>query len=488
MLGLALILWASSGILLNHRKAIRHLSLGRNYLPKAYQYQNWNNASVRSSLEIDSANYLIYGNIGIWKTDSALQKFTPWMQGFPKGTDAIRTMRVVKTHDGSFFAATQAGLFFKADTSEKWTKVPILLHDERIQDIALRSDSVFVIDRSHLYLFPKASDPSRFQKIQLMSAVGDDNKVSLFLTLWFLHSGEAFGKIGKLIVDFFALVVIFLALSGYVYFLFPHRIRHLRKKAQQFQGWAKVLRFSVKWHQKIGIWLGGFLLVTALTGIFLRPPLLIPIANTRVNKLPWSTLDHPNSWTDRLRNIVWNEDGQRWILGTNDGIFSVDRHFSEQPIPLKGIPPISVMGINVLEPIDQTTFLVGSFNGLFVWQPLNDYVLDYFTGEKPVAPANVSKPISNNMISGLVKIAEKRLIFDYNRGLINAQVEMPQMIKDQPFPLWNCALEVHTGRIVQDYIGPFYILVVPLMGLGMLLILISGLVRWLKRKKAKKTN
>ncbi len=486
ILGIILMLWAISGILLNHRELISRLSLGRQYLPKAYQLRNWNNASVRASLEIDSLNNLIYGNIGIWKTDSKLQHFSPWMEGLPKGTDPIRTMRVVKQSNGIFYAATQSGLYFRADTLNGWQKIRLPAHDERIQDIALKGDSVLALDRSRVYLFTNPMQPTQFQVVNLLPSTDDDNKISLFLTLWFIHSGEIFGNAGKFAVDFFALVLIFLILTGYAYFLFPHRIKHLRKKSQQTKNWASVFRFSGKWHQKIGIWLGIFLFFTALTGSFLRPPLLIPIAHSRVNKIPYSTLDRPNSWTDRLRNLVWDEAGDRWLLGTNDGIFSLDRHLAEKAQRLTDIPPISVMGINVFEADDENTFLIGSFNGLFYWQPQSGRVIDYFTGEAPSSQANVSKPISSNMISGIAHLNGQKLIFDYNRGLINAEVNMPEVIRNQALPLWNFALEIHTGRIVQDYIGPFYILMVPLMGISALLILVSGAVRWYRRRKRQK--
>ena len=63
---------------------------------------------------------------------------------------------------------------------------------------------------------------------------------------------------------------------------------------------------------------------------------------------------------------------------------------------------------------------------------------------------------------------------------------LPQkVISDTPISLWNVALEIHTGRIYQSLIGDFYVLIVPLTGLFVLFILISGFIVWLKiRKKA----
>jgi uncharacterized iron-regulated membrane protein len=65
---------------------------------------------------------------------------------------------------------------------------------------------------------------------------------------------------------------------------------------------------------------------------------------------------------------------------------------------------------------------------------------------------------------------------------------MPEKIAGQPISLWNTALEIHTGRIFQSILGDFYILIVPLTGLSLLFILISGFVVWFKlfRKNSKK--
>lgn len=47
-------------------------------------------------------------------------------------------------------------------------------------------------------------------------------------------------------------------------------------------------------------------------------------------------------------------------------------------------------------------------------------------------------------------------------------------------PLWNVAQEIHTGRIYQSIIDPFYILIVPLVGLLSILVFITGYIRWRK--------
>ncbi|MCF8366091.1 MAG: PepSY domain-containing protein, partial [Bacteroidales bacterium] len=72
-------------------------------------------------------------------------------------------------------------------------------------------------------------------------------------------------------------------------------------------------------------------------------------------------------------------------------------------------------------------------------------------------------------------------LFDYGRGAFpfleqGKFPEMPQtVIRQSPISLWNTALEFHTARIYAALTGDFYILIIPLAGLSILFIIISGL-------------
>jgi uncharacterized iron-regulated membrane protein len=65
--------------------------------------------------------------------------------------------------------------------------------------------------------------------------------------------------------------------------------------------------------------------------------------------------------------------------------------------------------------------------------------------------------------------------------------EMTEEIrKASPMSLWNAALEMHTGRIFEKWIGPFYILIVPLAGICILIVLMSGFLLWWKLYRKRK--
>lgn len=483
VLGCLLILWAVSGIVLNHRELVSPVGVNRNFLPSEFRFENWNNAAVRSGLELDSGKLLLYGNIGIWLSDTSFSHYEPFMEGFPKGIDNARTMKILGSNAGQLFAATQSGLYVKDSFNKQWRNIPLPIHDTRIMDLAVSGDTLFVLDRSNIFAFRYHPELELLSTIQLLQATNDDGKIGLFRTLWVIHSGEVLGTAGKLLVDLLALVLIFLVITGYIYFFFPSWVKQRKKRQKAYNKHVSATRFSVKWHNKIGIWIGGFLIVTVFTGMFLRPPLLITIAQARVGKIPATILNHPNVWHDKLRALVYDSSSGRWMIGTNDGIYTVDAQFAQQPEPVGATPPLSVMGINVFEPIANGSFLIGSFNGLFLWEPSSGFVRDFITGQTPQARSSAGSPIGQYLISGMFKLNQRFYIFDYNQGLLIEKVQMPQSIQKTQMPLWNVALETHTARIFQSLIGPFYLLIIPLMGLLTLLILISGILIWLKKRK-----
>ncbi len=444
---------------------------------------------MRSGLQLGADSLLIYGNIGIYLTDTAFSHYEPFMKGLKKGIDNRRVFKLLHTDAGNLYAGTQSGLYYYHHEAGQWRKILLPLQDERIPDLTVRGNKIIVMSRSELWITDDKPGQWEFSRFELPRALDDDGRTSLFKTLWTIHSGEILGLPGILLVDMLALVLIFLVITGYIYFFFPRWLRSRKKKKKAVSGLLSTIRFSVKWHNKIGIWIGVFLIITTLTGMFLRPPLLIAIATQRVAKIPYTVLNKTNPWHDRLRAIHWNEEQNFWIIGTAEGLYRANHDFSGLLTPFANQPPLSVMGINVLEHMGRDVYLVGSFNGLFLWQAETGYVRNYITGEIPQGKSHAGSPIGQHMITGMIRLPEKHLIYDYNRGLIgHHQISMPPEISDTPMPLWNFALEVHTARIFQALTGSFYILIIPLFGLSTLLILVSGIIVWLRPYLKKNTR
>lgn len=483
-LTLFILLFAISGIVMNHRGLFSSIEVGRNYLGSEYQYKNWNKAAVKSAINITGDTALIYGNIGIWKTTDNFKSFTDHNSGFKKGIDNRKIEKVIKLKSGEIYAGSMFGLFLQNPSTKKWEQLALPVSEKRVIDLLEVRNELFVLTRSHLL---KRTEQG-FMLVDLPPSKDYDNKISLFKTLWEIHSGEAFGLIGKLFVDFIGLVFIFLCFSGLIYFFYPKWIKKLKKIGKGVKTKIRFLKFNSNWHNYLGNWLIVFLVLTTLTGMFLRPPLLIAIAGNRVPKIPFTHFDNANPWFDQLRRIVYDEDLDRILLATNESIYFTDDYFASAPIRYQNQPPISVMGVNVFERASAGNYIVGSFSGIFYWVPEKALVFNYITKKPHIPVRTLGPPISDHPIAGYFKdVNGQEILFDYNLGAGNLSnnsgfAEMPNDIQTSPMSLWNLCLEVHTGRVYQYIFGKFYILFIPLAGISILWILLIGFILYKKKK------
>lgn len=483
---LFIVFWACSGVVLNHRLTFSSLSVNRSILAEEYKYDNWNNASLKGSAQIGKDSILVYGNVGIWLTNNNFDSFTDFNNGFPKGIDHRKILKIIKTAKGDIFAATLFGLYRYHLIDQKWRHIELPIHEKKIISLADVNDSLYVMSRSNLLV--TALHPNlEFSLVNVPAYQGYDNKIGLFRTLWVIHSGEIYGRIGKLIVDAVAILFVFLTITGLIYFFVPGIIKRNKKKGKDNHKVKRLNKFAIKWHNKLGIYLILFLLITTSTGMFLRPPLLIAIANSRVAKIKFTSLDDPNPWNDSFRDLLYDQELKRFYIGTVDGIYHSDDNFKTELKKFRAQPPISVMGINVFEKLAPGDYLVGSFYGLYRWQPDRGYIWDHITSSRNINVNRNGPPIGTYMASGFIRNnLGMEYHMDYNMGAIpiNHQTEfaiMPEeIIKESPMSLWNFALEVHTARFFKILFGNFYILIVPLLGLLTITILISGAIVWLK--------
>jgi len=484
-LALSILFFVISGIILNHRQFFSSIEINRKYLPKKYyQYNNWNNASVKTTLKLNNDSIFIYGDIGVWLTDSTFADFQDFNAGFPKGADNHKIYKLSETVDNKLLAGTLFGVFKYNFNENKWQNIELPVNEKRISDIIQKQDTTLILTRSHLL---KTTDLNNFDVFELPKPINYDNKIGLFKTLWVIHSGEIYGEIGKLIVDFAGLFLAFLTITGFIIFVNRIILKKNKKTPQKKQKIISSTLWNIKWHNKIGWIIMALLIVNTTSGVFLRPPLLIPIANSRVKKIPYTKLAEPNPWYDLLRRIDYDEENNRYFISAMDGFYYSDNNFNSDLEKFKTQPPASVMGVTVLEKVDNDNYLIGSFEGLFLWNYKNGEIFDYIKQEPYVVPKKKSRPIGQFLVTGFSQdYHNQEIVFDYNQGAINISsdkkfVEMPrEIIEESAVSLWNFALELHTGRLFQFLLGDFYILIVPLVGLSLLFILISGFWVWLK--------
>ncbi len=490
ILSFILMYYGITGIFMNHRQFLSSIDLPRTFLPKGYAYRNWNNNALKGNLVINSDSILVFGNIGIWATDSALVRYSPVNAGFPEGTDNRKIYDVHRSDDGELYAATLFGLYAWDREAGQWKKFDFGRDDGRFVGIESIGDTIYALSRSLLFKGRSEGINSRFSRVELAAPKGYVNRTGLFETIWQTHSGEIFGLPGKLVVDFLGLITIFLSVTGIIYFFFPGWIKRRKPAGKPVAKLVKVNKWSLKWHNKTGSWFYIPLIVLFFTGMFLRPPLLIAIANVHVRPLKYSALDQPNPWYDKLRDMLYDEAKGRFLLSTSDGMYFMDPG-SVQPVRFDIQPPVSVMGINTFESMQNGIFLIGSFSGLFVWDPSSPTIINYARGTV-WEPRLSGRPIGDYKVTGTVTDASgHRYMIDYDRGVVplwysKAYPPMPgNILKESGMSLWSFSLEVHTGRIFEGILGSFYILLVPLSGLAGITVVISGYLLWKRRYRKK---
>lgn len=549
VLSVFMLVFCVSGIILNHREVFSGCEVSRKWLPASYRIKNFNNGVVKGtvvknqktasdsteqSLAVEKnpsvhANssespdsVLVYGCAGVFLTDSRLSTWQDFNAGLPESIDERNVRHVVKAKDGSLWCAALRDVYRYDENSHRWKKVELPGNEERIMDVALAKDSMTVVALTRSRVFTivpfvqygeivkigkSSSETYRVESKIIPAPKKYEPKTTLFKLVWHLHSGEFFGLPGKLVVDAIALVLIVLSITGILLFILPYGIRRAKKLAAKarMKRLGKQFAWNMKWHNKIGYVTIVLTLWIAITGMCLRPPLMVPLV---LSKLPQAVGEDGNVWQDKLRAIRWDAVQGDWLVSTSEGFLRVDEDFSQAPkmLPDDECPKLSPMGVTVWESDGKGGWIVGSFRGIYRWNPVNhslNQILDYFTG-KPSEETSMI-PISDNLVCGYSEdfLGGKPLVFDFAKGVEDAKGQAVALCNDEPktsrneesmsdlicetapMSLWNVALELHVGRCYSPFLGPLSDLFVFLSGLLITLVLLSGyIISHRRRKKA----
>ena len=532
VLSVFMLVFCVSGIILNHREVFSGCEVSRKWLPASYHIKNFNNGVVKGTVVKKSAAHslssencdsvLAYGCAGIFLTDSRLSTWQDFNAGLPESIDERNVRHVVKAKDGSLWCAALRDVYRYDENSHRWKKVELPGNEERIMDVALAKDSMTVVALTRSRVFTivpfvqygeivkigkSSSETYRVESKIIPAPKKYEPKTTLFKLVWHLHSGEFFGLPGKLVVDAIALVLIVLSITGIILFILPYGIRRAKKLAAKarMKRLGKQFAWNMKWHNKIGYVTIVLTLWIAITGMCLRPPLMVPLV---LSKLPQTVGEDGNVWQDKLRAIRWDAVQGDWLVSTSEGFLRVDEDFSQAPkmLPDDECPKLSPMGVTVWESDGKGGWIVGSFRGIYRWNPVNhssNQILDYFTG-KPSEETSMI-PISDNLVCGYSEdfLGGKPLVFDFAKGVEDAKGQAVALCNDEPkisrneesmsdlicetapMSLWNVALELHVGRCYSPFLGPLSDLFVFLSGLLITLVLLSGyIISHRRRKKA----
>lgn len=532
VLSVFMLVFSVSGIILNHREVFSGCEVSRKWLPASYHIKNFNNGVVKGTVVKKSAAHslssencdsvLAYGCAGVFLTDSRLSTWQDFNAGLPESIDERNVRHVVKAKDGSLWCAALRDVYRYDENSHRWKKVELPGNEERIMDVALAKDGMTVVALTRSRVFTivpfvqygeivkigkSSSETYRVESKIIPAPKKYEPKTTLFKLVWHLHSGEFFGLPGKLVVDAIALVLIVLSITGILLFILPYGIRRAKKLAAKarMKRLGKQFAWNMKWHNKIGYVTIVLTLWIAITGMCLRPPLMVPLV---LSKLPQAVGEDGNVWQDKLRAIRWDAVQGDWLVSTSEGFLRVDEDFSQAPkmLPDDECPKLSPMGVTVWESDGKGGWIVGSFRGIYRWNPVNhslNQILDYFTG-KPSEETSMI-PISDNLVCGYSEdfLGGKPLVFDFAKGVEDAKGQAVALCNDEPktsrneesmsdlicetapMSLWNVALELHVGRCYSPFLGPLSDLFVFLSGLLITLVLLSGyIISHRRRKKA----
>ena len=510
VLSVFMLVFCVSGIILNHRQLFAGCEVSRSLMPSAYHIKDFNNGIIKGSLKINHRickipvdtipasddSILAYGYGGVWLTDAEMKTWKDFNKGLPQNVDGRNIRNIVQTKDGEIWCAAMMDVY-RFDGKE-WKMFPLADNEERIADITLTKDSTSIIamTRSAVYeISGKKTDAANEKRDAISEKTSVTRKiigqpegfipeVTLFKTVWHLHSGAFFGLTGRLVVDAIAIVLIILSITGIILFILPYRIRRQKRlqAREKMQKLGKQMVFNAKWHNKLGYTTIILTLWLAITGMCLRPPLMTPLA---MNKTTEKVKDG-NVWHDKLRAIRWDTAEGNWLVSTSEGFLRVDEHFQHKPILLnkEKAPKVSPMGVTVFESDGKGGWLVGSFSGMFRWYPEKNLIVDYFTGKQNIEKSMI--PISNHLVSGYSKdfFGGKEVIFDYSKGAsLDETASTPELLSATPMSLWNVALELHVGRCYSPFLGPLSDLFVFISGLLITLVLLSGYIILKRRKK-----
>lgn len=488
LIGLYLLGMGASGLFLNHPELIRGIDVPPGIVPADYAYRNWNRMLIRSGTITTDGNWYLAGKAGIVHSSDEGDSFTLLDEGFPASAYDRDTadLVVLDDHpDGTvLLAATRSGLYRKTGSSP-WSEIPLpgAAASPRLVALVDMADRVLVFSESAAWQADARTldfKPSPLAVAEEDTATG----VPMFRVLHDIHNGKILGTPGRLLLDVSGAILILLGLTGLVIWFVPWRNRRLSKWRQAP---GRFFRWCWTYHLKLGIWIVVVLMVVAGSGIFLRPPLLLAtVAHSLDSDNPLLQFSpRADGFGGKIESATATSTG-RIILSTQSGLWQgpadLQGEFRRLQLPV----PIHGMGVTVLEGMPDGQLLIGSFSGLFV---LHEQTGQIWRLRRP--GLSESNPYqSNDLVSGVVMApTTPYLRFDYHDGMLpmtagmsNPPVMPTRVAAAAPMSLWHYLFEFHNGRIFEPWLGPWYLLIIPLSGLLLLLLCLTGLYDWWCRR------
>lgn len=501
-IGLLLILflvWMSiSGILINHPSLIAGIDMPLFLTPQQYHYQNWNRSSL---IELQYLNHnpeiaIACGKAGVWISIDGGKTFSAYNDGLPESGYYRKTADIfIREGDKTvIYAGTKKGLYQRELHDKQWTQIPLPVENAEIKKILFFKNKLHVFSTSNVFSADFPAETLIF-KHQPLNRDEPLKKISLVDLFFELHSGAIWGLPGKLLFDLAGVILFFLSISAFYSWYYPWKRKKQRPFGIQSSGRVRrMFKWFFKYHLKLGIWAAFVLFVFGATGFFMRPPLLAILIGDGIPKEFYPGIVHKNPWHDKINNVLYDISKDKIIIEAKDGLWQGDPDFNSDFKKIDLNVPVFVMGTTVFENADSSSYLAGSFNGLYLFDKNTGSSFDLIN-EKIAKDVSSVRP-ADLMVTGYFKTpAGESFISTHEKGIIplgdsniNNRFIMPEQLAETGLPLWNWFFEIHNGRFFKDWIGGLYILIIPLGSLLYMLIILSGVIDWLYIKVWKKTT
>ncbi len=481
------LIMAVSGVLLNHPSLIRDISVPQGLLPSGFRHANWDRMAMREVVFSEGERPMMFvgGKAGVWQSLDGGRSFEALTAGFPPSAYDRDTLCLLLTETAEshfLYAGTRSGLYRYDFKGTGWQAIDSdHLGNVEIVDLVQRGDQILAWTPNGCYALKGAETAPVLHAVSLTSYASANPCVPLTRLLLRLHDGSVFGLSGRLFVDILGLALIFLCCSAIVIWFIPWKRKHFKKRRYG----SRIFRTLHGYHLKFGIYVGLFLVAIALTGMFIRPPFRQFIFGL---DLParWMGEAGPaaNGW-DSIARAVYQPKDDSLLVASRDGFYKGPADFSRPFERLKIKVPVGGMGLNVLENIAHGRILIGSFKGLYVWDPATGGVTDI--GLNPSAGGGRAR-VRNRAVGAAVHRGELVLWADYRAGVKMIRpgeqhpVMPPGIATNAGMSLWHFLFLVHNGRIFQHWTGKYTWLIVPIGGLALLISAFCGSYDWLHRK------
>ncbi len=470
---------ALSGIGLNHSSIIKNISLPISSLPENYHFKQWNRGVIQTLVKDEKGGIYAAGKNGLgYFFDGSYQQIDNPL-AINNWQNFIYSLYYDKASK-QLFIGSRDGLYRYQVVTQQWHYYS-QTSEQRIVSIVKseQENAIIAIANHHIFTVETAANGKVANKVKerAITLAKSSQTIPLFRFIFALHSGELLGIVGILLMDLVALSLIYFCLSGLYYWLFPKAVgKNLLSKKQQIKG-GRVFRWLAKYHNSWGLVLAPLLIISAATAVVMRPPGLLLIVSGN------SPIDFYSSHASenipyKITKAALIEN--KLVLLTDDGVFSGNSNTAnfEQ---IKFSVPVHGMGATIFQQQSDGNILVGSFSGLFVWQEKDN---SYEAVTLPEGTKGILPVAAYQSESGVV-------VFDFFKGKLFDQSSvfstMPDSINnDAKMALWNFFFELHNLRIFQDYIGPFYLLLLLAVALSLLTITITGVLQYLRKGKRQK--